>query len=166
VISIEIASEADIDELTRVEIESKLQSYPEHMEEVSIDPAIRLYRWQAYFRGERPATSKPERIVFKAVKAGRIVGFIAGHLTNRHKDAEIENFYVLKDEQGKGIGTQLLKKLLPWFISHNAKSLCAGIFPQNPYQAFYLKHHSKYLNPHWVYWDDLPLLESKLFPIN
>ncbi len=161
-ISIEIASVADIEELTRVEIASKLQSFPEHMDEVAIDYATRLYRWQTYFNGESPASSKPERIVFKVVKDGQIVGFIAGHLTNRHKDSEIQNFYLLKEDQRKGIGSNLLKSLIPWLISHGAKSLCVGIFPENPYQAFYLKYGGAYLNPHWIFWDDLPLLQNKI----
>jgi GNAT superfamily N-acetyltransferase len=162
VISIEVATVADIEELTRVEIASKLQSFPEYMEAHDVDFANRQYRWQTYFTAESPASSKPERIIFKAVQGSRIIGFIAGHLTNRHKDSEIQNFYVLKEDQHKGIGAQLLKKLLPWLISNNAKSLCVGIFPKNPYQSFYLKYGGQYLNPHWIYWDDLALLQSKL----
>jgi GNAT superfamily N-acetyltransferase len=162
VISIETASIADVEELTRVEIESKLQSFPQHMDDIEVDYATRKYRWQTYFKGESPATAKPERIVFKAVKDKHIIGFVAGHLTNRHKDAEIENFYVLQKNQRQGVGGELLKRLLPWLISHDAKSLCVGIFPENPYQAFYLKYNGQYLNPHWVYWDDLMLLQEKV----
>jgi GNAT superfamily N-acetyltransferase len=161
-ISIGIASIPDIEILTRVEIASKLQSFPEYMDATAIDYTTRLLRWQTYFNGESPASAKPERIVFKAIKNERIVGFIAGHLTSRHKDAEIQSFYVLKDEQRQGIGSGLLKSLLPWLISHNAKSLCTGIFPENPYQAFYLKYGGEYLNQHWIYWDDLLMLQSRV----
>ena len=132
------------------------------MDDVDVDYATRKYRWQTYFKGESPASAKPERIVFKAVKDKHIIGFIAGHLTNRYKDAEIQNFYVLQKDQRQGIGSDLLKNLLLWLTNHDAKSLCVGVFAENPYQAFYLKYGGKYLNPHWIFWDDLILLQEKI----
>lgn len=162
-IRIEVASPSDIEALAGVEIESKLQSLPEHMDVIAIDPEIRAYRWHTYFDGASPVSAKPQRIVFKAIKDKQIVGFIAGHLTTRyHKDAEIQSFYVLKDEQRHGIGSALLEKLLTWLKVQKAKSLCVGIFPQNPYLVFYLKFGGLHLNPHWIYWDDLSLVEEKL----
>jgi GNAT superfamily N-acetyltransferase len=162
-IRIEVASPADISALARVEIESKLQSFPEHMDEIAIDPEIRTYRWHTYFDGETPVSAKAPRIVFKAIKDRQIVGFIAGHLTNRYeKDAEIQSFYVLRNEQRSGIGSALLKSLLTWLKKQNAKSLCVGIFPENPYLVFYLKYGGLHLNPYWIYWDDLSFVQEKL----
>jgi hypothetical protein len=37
----------------------------------------------------------------------------------------------------------------------NAKSLCVGIAPDNPYQRFYTKHGGQYLNEHWIVWNDV-----------
>ncbi len=114
-IRIEVASPADIESLARVEIESKLQSFSEHMDAIAIDPEIRAHRWHTYFDGESPVSAKPPRIVFKAIKDKQIIGFIAGHLTTRYdKDAEIQSFYVLRSEQRNGIGSALLEKLLTW----------------------------------------------------
>jgi len=159
---IAIASIADIQELTRVEIESKIQFFVVN-ESHAIDYDSRLYRWQTYFNGQSPATSKPERVVFKAVIDNRIIGYIAGHLTTRYnKDAEIQSFYMLKDEQRKGGGSKLLKHFSDWLISHQAHSLCVGFEPENPYRAFYLKHGGQYLNPHWIYWDDVELLRTRI----
>jgi GNAT superfamily N-acetyltransferase len=163
VIQIQIASVADIEALTNVEVTSKLGSFPEPLDAIAIDPDIRSYRWQTYFNGESPVTAKPERIVFKALRNGKIIGFIAGHLTTRHdKDAEIQNFYVLKDEQRKSIGSLLLDNLLTWLKRQGAKSLCVGIAPENPYQKFYIKYGGLHLNPHWIYWDDLDEVEQRL----
>ena len=156
---IEIATSADIDELTTVEITSKEESIPECIGEVDVDWATRQYRWQTYFAGQSPATSKPERIVFKVIDDGRIVGFIAGHLTTRFgKDAEIQNFYILKDHQRKGIGYALLIKLVEWLTANKADSLCVGIAEHNPYQGFYLKYGGQYLNEHWIFWDDIKVI--------
>jgi GNAT superfamily N-acetyltransferase len=156
---IEIATTADIDELTRVEISSKKESIPECIGEVDIHYATRQYRWQTYFAGQSPATSKPGRIVFKAVDEDRIIGFIAGHLTTRFdKDAEIQNFYVLKNYQRKSIGYTLLVQLIKWLAANKANSLCVGIAEYNPYQSFYLKYGGQYLNEHWIFWDDIKVI--------
>ena len=91
------------------------------------------------------------------------MGLIAGHLTSRYgKDAEIQKFYVLKGEQRKGIGSELLKALLRWLNKQDVKSLCVGIEPENPYQLFYFKYGGVHLNEHWIFWDDLEIIEEKL----
>ncbi|HEY4198695.1 MAG TPA: GNAT family N-acetyltransferase, partial [Mucilaginibacter sp.] len=139
-IKITIASAKDIEALARVEIESKLRSFPEPIDMVEVEYTNRMRQWTTYFNGETPVSARPERIVFKAIKGEEIIGLIAGHLTSRYsKDAEIQKFYVLKGEQRKGVGTELLKNLLVWLSRHRAKSLCVGIDQENLYQKFYLK---------------------------
>jgi GNAT superfamily N-acetyltransferase len=136
-----IANETDTDALTQVEIESKKQSIPECIEDFEIDYDSRAYRWKTYFAAQSPQSSKPERIVLKAVEKGKIVGYIAGHLTTRYEmDAEIQSFYILKPYQRTGIGTALLGRFIDWLASKGSKSLCVGIASNNKYKAFYLKH--------------------------
>jgi GNAT superfamily N-acetyltransferase len=162
-IRIEVASKADIETLARVETESKLRSYPEYNDADGVDYNNRLHQWTTYFNGETPVGARSERIVFKAVKGEQVVGLIAGHLTNRYgKSAEIQKLYILKEEQRKGIASDLLKSLLAWLFRHHAKSLCVGIDPENPYQKFYIKYGGLHLNPHWIYWDDLAEMEQRL----
>lgn len=157
-----IATTADIPELARVEVESKLQSFS-NPEPYSIDIAARLNQWQTYFAATSPASSRPKRVIYKAVENDAIIGYIAGHLTARHgKDAEIQNFYILKPYQRQGIGSQLLLHLLVWLKQQHAQSMCVGIDQNNPYQAFYINHGGSYLNPHWIAWDDLEKLRSSL----
>ena len=165
-ITIEIAHEADKEQLTRVELESKIQSIPECIDAIEIDYDVRLYRWETYFNGTSPASSKPGRIILKAVTDDAIIGCIAGHLTNRYGlDAEIQSFYILKEYQRNGTGKQLLKKLVEWLLTQHAKSLCVGIKPANKYKAFYLKYRGKYLNGHWIYWDDMEALVKQLHSV-
>jgi GNAT superfamily N-acetyltransferase len=157
-----IATVADITELTHVEIESKLQSFTDN-EPVAIDFDTRLYRWNTYFNGQSPASAKPQRVVYKAVVDGELVGYIAGHLTARYeKDAEIQSFYILREHQRKGIGTKLLAEFLRWLQTQRATSLCVGIDSTNLYQAFYLKYGAGYLNPHWMFWNDIEALRRKI----
>jgi GNAT superfamily N-acetyltransferase len=157
-----IASIADIEELTQVEIESKLRSFTTN-EAYAVDLEHRLRGWQTYFAAQTPASAKPERIVYKALENDNIIGFIAVHLTTRYNlDAEIQTFYILKAYQRKGIGSKLLNEALKWLSKFKVESLCVGIFPENPYKSFYLKHGGQYLNPHWIYWDNMEDLGNKI----
>jgi len=154
--TIAIATEADIDALADVEIESKRESIPEIIEGFEIDKEARVNRWVTYFKGTSPQTSKRARIVYKAMSQDRIVGYLAGHLTTRFNlDAEIQSFYILKSHQRQGLGTTLLKQFAAWLQSNHATSLCVGIAPENQYKAFYLKHKGQYINDHWIYWADI-----------
>lgn len=88
------ANEADIEELTQVEIESKRQFIPGCVEDDGIHVDSRRQRWQTYFKGQSPQTSKPQKIVLKAVTNGKIAGCLAGHLATRYNSgAEIQSFY-------------------------------------------------------------------------
>ncbi|MCW3090437.1 MAG: family N-acetyltransferase [Ferruginibacter sp.] len=155
-ITIQIASAVDIEELAQVEVESKIKSIPECVEDIEIDYQSTKYRWQTYFKGESPNGSKSGRLILKAEIGDKIVGFIAGHLTTRYeKDAEIQSFYVLKEYQRKRIGTDLFHTLTGWMMEQGVRSLCVGFALENKYQAFYLKKGGRYLNPHWICWDNL-----------
>jgi GNAT superfamily N-acetyltransferase len=161
--TITIATEIDIDELALVEIESKKESIPDIIEDFEIDKELRVSRWITYFKGQSPQTSKPERVVFKALSENRIVGYLAGHLTTRFDmDAEIQSFYILKPYQRQGLGMKLLKKFGEWLISEKATRLCVGISPANIYKTFYLKNNGQYLNDHWIYWSDIKELTDTL----
>ncbi len=160
---VSITDISDIEELTNVEIESKKLSIPQIVEDFELDYSARLFRWQTYFAGKSPQTSKPERVVLKVIIDDKIAGYIAGHLTTRYEiDAEIQSFYILKEHQRKGIGKLLLTELVNWLLAINAHSLCVGIAPGNPYKAFYLKYGGQYLNEHWIWWDDINELADKL----
>ncbi len=156
------ATSSAIDELTRIEIESKRASIPHIVSAGDIDPMRRRQRWMTYFRAESPATSKPERRVLTATLNGASVGYIAGHLTARYgMESEIQSLYVLHAHQRKGIGSALLSSFADWLVSMSALRLCVGIAAENPYRAFYEKHGACYLNEHWLYWCDVRTLIPK-----
>jgi ribosomal protein S18 acetylase RimI-like enzyme len=160
--TIAIASEVDIEELAYVEIESKKQSIPEIIEDFEIDKLSRISRWSTYFKGQSPQTSKPDRLILKAVINNKIVGYLAGHLTTRYNlDAEIQSFYILKQQQRLGLGKKLLTEFAKWLVSKNVASLCVGIASTNKYKAFYIKNGGQYLNDHWIYWTDIKELTVK-----
>jgi len=152
-----LATEADFETLTAVEIQSKRASIPECVEEVEVDPEKRHARWQTYFAGTSPSSSRPERVVFLASEAGAAIGYIAGHHTTRFDlDCEIQSFYVLKEWQRKGVGETLLRHLATWMAGKGFTSACVGVAPENPYRTFYQKHGAQIKNPHWFVWENLP----------
>jgi GNAT superfamily N-acetyltransferase len=158
------ASISDAEALAGVEIESKLKSIPNFIDEGDVNFPKRLARWQGYLSGTTsPQCAKAERQAFKAIDSGRLIGFIAGHLTTRfERDAEIQLFYVLREHQRAGVGAKLLVEMVNWFVNQNARSACVGIAVENPYQRFYLKFGGIHLNPHWIVLDDLNALQSRL----
>ena len=162
--NIDVATEGDIEELTRVEIRSKKQSVPKCFEYHEMHYWSRRGRWQTYFSGQSPRSSKSERLVLKASDEGnQVIGCIAGHLTTRHNfDGEIQSFYVLKEEQNRGVGSKLFSEFLKWLIAKEAKTLCVGIKPANPYNSFYLKYGGQHLNDYWIFWLDNSLLLKQL----
>ena len=154
--TIAVATDSDIIDLTNVEINSKEESLAGITEDHEVDYPLRVSRWVAYFQGLSPQTSKPERLVLKAVVQNKLVGYIAGHLTSRYgMDAEIQSFYILRPYQRQGLGKNLLRSFAQWLVTKKAKSLCVGISPANKYKAFYFKNGGQYLNEHWIYWTDL-----------
>ncbi|MHA1398455.1 MAG: GNAT family N-acetyltransferase [Candidatus Heimdallarchaeaceae archaeon] len=73
---------------------------------------------------------------------GKTVGFAAGvkhEEKNSHYDCEIRAIYVLKEFQGKGIGTKLVEKMVEFFITKNCKTMIIWVLKGNPYSRFYGK---------------------------
>jgi predicted acetyltransferase len=139
-----------------VEIESKRASILDLVDPVEINVARRQERWRTYFMGKTPVGSKKKRQILMAMVDGLTVGLIAGHLTSRHNmDAEIQSLFVLIQHQRKGIGSGLLEALAVWLLEERVFRVCVGIKAQSPYRSFYLKHGAKYLNEHWLCWNDI-----------
>ncbi len=75
-----------------------------------------------------------------------------------------QSFYVLPRFQRAGTGTELFRRFVEWAMERGARSACVGIAPENPFRAFYLKAGGRYLNPHWICWDDIAALSRRLEP--
>jgi len=63
--------------------------------------------------------------------------------------------YTFASHQRQQIGTELLKRLASWFAAHGRRTICVGVEPANPYWRFYEKHGARYINKHWLVWDDI-----------
>jgi GNAT superfamily N-acetyltransferase len=117
-------------------------------------------RWDGYVRRvQHPRHALEPRILFAALADSRLVGYIAGHFSQRYDtQGELQSIYVLKNYQGCGIGTALLERLAGWFVENKRRSVCVGVDPANPYKRFYEKHGARYINEHWLAWGDIGMV--------
>ena len=106
-------------------------------------------------RTHHPQKALQERVLFVAEAEKKIIGFIAGHLTQRFNcDGELQWINVSEAYRNKGIGFEMICILNKWFILHNAFKICVDAGNERA-RKFYQKHGAEDLNQHWLYWKDI-----------
>src|SRR5262249_52846061 len=95
------------------------------------DPAARPAdpRMTAYFLCQHhPQRALMPRTGYVALVEGVIVGYIAGHLTTRHRCAgEVQYLFVAPEFRRRGIATSLLRLMAAWFQEHAATKVCVCV---------------------------------------
>jgi predicted GNAT family acetyltransferase len=118
-----------------------------------------------YKHGEHsPQKSLPERIIFVAVNdEGDVVGFVAGHRTQRHNcDGELQWVNVAGPNRGCGIAEKLIAKMGLWFVEQNAQRICVNVDSQNATaRRLYARCGARDLSDQWMIWDNAQAMGSK-----
>ena len=158
---IEDVSIKDFKAIAECEILSKQESFGESSENLKMVVKSRSHRWHGYLTGtQHPQKAKPERTAYKIESNDEIVAYIAGHLSSRFDcEGELQSIYIRKQFQRQGLGAALLRKLFNWFFERRARKICVGIDPSNPYRQFYFKHGATELNRHYLYWENIGMLD-------
>ena len=143
-------------------------------DDISAMAAIRAQEWETeafwkerigrYMHGEHsPQKALAARAAFVAVREGVVAGFVAGHRTRRYDcDGELQWINVAMAHRGRGIAGQLLLAIAPWFVSQKALRICVNVDPKNAAaRALYANYGAQPLNPHWMVWQDVRVLERK-----
>lgn len=165
-IQIRRADARDTDTVVGILIASKEASFPETIEDHDRDVDFWTRRWRGYItRGNLPFSIFGDGWVFIANLDGVPVGYVAYHHTHRlGTDAELQNIYLLKEWQGKGIGTRLLGVVAHRLAADGSRSMCVGYDSNSPYKRFYFKHGAIETSPGapWSVWRDVPGLAARL----
>ena len=116
-------------------------------------------RVSGYYHQElHPQKALLPRVMYVAIASGSIVGFIAGHLTERFGcDGELQWINVIPGFRRAGIATELLHLLAGWFLERNALYVCVD--PGNEQsRKFYARNGARNLNEHWMVWKDISIV--------
>ncbi|MEZ5361145.1 MAG: GNAT family N-acetyltransferase [Bryobacterales bacterium] len=113
-------------------------------------------RMRGYLAGVYyPAHALHPRVMWVATKAGKIVGYAAGHLSRRLDcDGELQWIYVAAEERGAGMGRELLKRVAEWFCGQRAFRVCVDP-GEDVSRAFYRHLGAIALTKHWLVWEDV-----------
>jgi GNAT superfamily N-acetyltransferase len=119
-------------------------------------------RVSGYYRQElHPQKALLPRVMYVATNSTSIVGFIAGHLTERFAcDGELQWINVIPEFRKAGIATTLLHLLAEWFVKRNAFYICVDPGSEQS-RKFYAKHGAENLNEHWMAWRDISIVLKK-----
>ena len=104
------ATPDDTDTVVRILIAAKEASFPDTIDEHDRDVTFWTRRWRGYLKhGSGARQSRGDGWVFLAEVEGQPIGYVAYHHTSRHgTEAELQNIYILKEWQRRGIGAHLL----------------------------------------------------------
>ena len=160
------ATVGDTDTVVRILIASKDASFPDTIDDHDRDVAFWTRRWRGYIvSGSRARQSRGDGWVFLAEVEGIPIGYVAYHHTSRHgTDAELQNIYVLKDWQRRGVGTQLLGTVAHRLHADGSRTMCVGYDSESPYKRFYMKYGAVEPEPDspWAIWVDVGSLAARL----
>ena len=160
------AEAGDTDTIVRILIASKEASFPDTIDDHDRDVPFWATRWHGYItNGSRAQQSLGDGWVFLAELGGMAVGYVAYHHTTRHgTHAELQNIYVLKEAQRRGVGTHLLGVVAHRLRADGSQSMCVGYGAGSPYTGFYFKHGAVEIGPGapWAIWHDVGSLADRL----
>ncbi len=115
-------------------------------------------RMTAYFEGRlHPQKALLPRVIYVAEEADALIGYIAGHLTQRYDcDGELEWIYVIPQRRRSRVASNLLHCLVAWFKEQQAKRVCVNVATSNVVaHRFYARNGAEVMNQHWLVWRDI-----------
>ncbi len=105
-----------------------------------------------------PQHALAPRIVYVAVEDSKVVGYIAGHRTQRYSlDGELQYLFVSKPHRRMGVAAALLEHLAGWFAEQGASKICVNVNEDSPgARPFYTSRGATILSKHWMVWERPP----------
>jgi GNAT superfamily N-acetyltransferase len=116
-----------------------------------------------YFRGEHsPQQALSVRAGFVAMNCAELVGFVAGHLTQRFGcQGELQWIDVVEHARKQGIGYQLIARIGDWFVEQSPTRVCVNVDPNNtPACRLYANCGPQPFNEYWMIWHDARVMAA------
>jgi GNAT superfamily N-acetyltransferase len=136
-ISIRPANEGDASAIAHVHVESWRTTYAGVVPDAyltGLDEILRAKLWHEFLTNGA--------LVVVAERKGHVVGFAHGG-PNREPlekcDGELYSIYLLRDTQGRGAGTALLRAIASALMERGFKSMAVWVLERNPARTFYEK---------------------------
>jgi L-amino acid N-acyltransferase YncA len=131
------------------------------MEDAKAIATVHVESWKTTYQGIVPAEylaqlrvsekeqlwqrglNQPKHSIFVVEEDGKVCGFISGgknratHGKEAKYEGEIYAIYLLKEAQGKGYGTKLVKALVDDFQRDGIRSMVVWVLADNPSRLFY-----------------------------
>jgi GNAT superfamily N-acetyltransferase len=144
-ITFRAATASDADAMARCRLSDPARGAP--------DPRV-----AAYLDGRHhPQQALAPRTAFLALHGDEVVGYIAGHRTERFGyEGELQYLFVAPRYRRRGVATSLLRRLAAWFGEEGVNRVCVNVDPDSPAAAlFYAAHGAMPLGPYWSAWEDV-----------
>jgi len=120
-------------------------------------------RMVAYFDSEHhPQQALLPRMIYVALEDDTLIGYIAGHLTQRFGcEGELQWLYVAPERRRRGVASALLRRLAEWFNEQRASQVCVNVASSNSVaRAFYAQNGAEAMNQHWLMWKNIAMLSE------
>ncbi|MFL5557173.1 MAG: GNAT family N-acetyltransferase [Gemmatimonadaceae bacterium] len=118
-------------------------------------------RMAAYLDGKHhPQQALPPRTAFVALAGDDVVGYIAGHATERYGCAgEVQYLYVAPGYRRRRVAHNLLRSVARWFQTRDIRRVCVNANIESlAAVAFYAAEGAVPLNKYWYIWEDIGVL--------
>lgn len=110
-----------------------------------------------YLSGEHdPQRALAERAAFVASDEVGVVGFVAGHRTQRFDcEGELQWIDVAERVRRRGVGYQLMAAIGGWFVEHDALRVCVNVESSNvAARKLYASCGAQDFKEGWMIWED------------
>jgi len=142
-ISIRAATEQDAAAIAHVHVESWRTTYAGIVPDeylANLNEAERALLWREWLTRDLE--------VYVADRDGEVAGFISGGRIREPiltYDAELFAIYLLKQAQGQGIGTALLRELAGSLLRQGLTGMIVWVLEKNPAKHFYVKSSAQFV---------------------
>ncbi|SPL69269.1 GNAT family N-acetyltransferase [Acinetobacter stercoris] len=136
---IRLANVEDAKHIAQVHVQSWQETYQGMVDQAIIDSKTLEKRTTMW----KMVLADSQQRVWVYEENDNILGFSDVCFSPSKRDAELKAIYILKEAQGKGVGSHFLNELFKILKQQKYQSLSVYVFQKNPSRYFYEKFGAK-----------------------